>query len=407
MQSLVSKVKSILRDVKLRGDEAIRDFYEEFYGIPRDTPIRVDESEIEEALNRVDNELVETLERVAGRIERFSRSSMPRRIWLEEIEKGVLAGQLWVPLDSVGAYIPGGRAPYVSTALMTLVPARTAGVRRRVACTPPGKNGEVAPQLLAALSIAGATEVYRIGGAHAIAAMAYGTQSVRRVDKIVGPGGAWATVAKMLVQGEVGIDMLAGPTENIIVADDSCDARIVAVDVVSQAEHDRLASSVLVSLSEEFAWRVAEELDRMREKKELDETIVETLQSMGGILIADSVEEAMWFVNEYAPEHLQLMLEPCRLARALALLRNAGSVFIGVLAPTALGDYAIGTNHVLPTGGAARWRGGLSVLDYGKLVDIQVVFEEGYKLLYTDALKLARSERFRLHELSLVERVRR
>ncbi len=407
MQSLVSKVKSILRDVKRRGDEAIRDFYEEFYGIPRDTPIRVDESEIEEALNRVDNELVETLKRVAGRIERFSRSSMPRRIWLEEIEKGVLAGQLWVPLDSVGAYIPGGRAPYVSTALMTLVPARTAGVRRRVACTPPRKNGEVAPQLLAALSIAGATEVYRIGGAHAIAAMSYGTQSVRRVDKIVGPGGAWATVAKMLVQGEVGIDMLAGPTENIIVADDSCDARIVAVDVVSQAEHDRLASSVLVSLSEELAWRVAEELDRMREKKELDETVVETLQSMGGILIADSVEEAMWFVNEYAPEHLQLMLEPCRLARALALLRNAGSVFIGVFAPTALGDYAIGTNHVLPTGGAARWRGGLSVLDYGKLVDIQVVFEEGYKLLYTDALRLARSEGFRLHELSLKERAGR
>ncbi len=412
-EELEEKVKGILRDVRERGDEAVRDLYESFYGIGRDTPIRVSEDEFSEAYREVGEEFVKTLKRVASRIKAFSEAVLAplRRGWWVNAGLGVSVGQLVRPIDSVGIYVPGGRYAYPSTALMTAIPALVAGVGRVVACTPPRGDGDasVDPAVLVALDVAGVKEVFRVGGAHAVAAMAYGTETVPRVAKLVGPGGPWFTAAKSLVLRDVAVDMIAGPSEIVVLADDSADPTLIAADLVAQAEHGPDSAAVLVTTSEELARDVVKEVRRVLDAVggRQASTAEEALRRYGLIVIADSLPQAVWFVNEYGPEHLEVMVEWREVPYVLSSVRNAGSVFVGECAAVALGDYVLGTNHVIPTGGWCRVRGPLSPLDFIKFIDVQYVSAGGLASLAGDALSLAEREGFKAHAFSIKLRLER
>ncbi len=407
LEEVRGRVLEIISRVRERGDMEIVEFYEKFYGrrVVTKERIRVWEEEFTGAYEKVPGRVVEALEEAKRNIEAFHRWQLPEKVRLVRIAEGVYAGQVWRPLEVVGVYVPGGRAAYPSTALMTVVPARVAGVPRVVVCTPPGPHGGVNPVTLVALDIAGVREVYRVGGAHAAAAMAYGTETVPRVEKIVGPGGVWFTAAKLLLYGVVDVDFAAGPSEILVIADDSANPRHVALDMASQAEHDPHAAAVLVTPSEQLAWRVAEELDKLVEESPRREVVAEALKRYGAILLVDSLEEAFKFANEYAPEHLEVIVHGLSLLEVLEKVENAGSVFIGDTTPVALGDYVIGTNHVLPTGGQARRRGGLSVLDYIKIIDFQYVTPEGFRRLAPHAATLAEAEGLPGHARALEERL--
>ncbi len=404
-RELIDKVRLIVKDVKERGDESIREFYEEFYGISRDTPIKVSSEEIREAEKKVEQTFKNVIEKCIRRVRLFARKTAPPKIFIVEVEEGMYAGQLWIPYSVVGAYIPHGRAPYVSTAIMTVAPASEAGVEKVVACTPPGVGGEVNPYILYTLYKAGASEIYRVGGAHAIAAMAYGTDTIPKVEKILGPGGAWASLAKLIVRDDVAIDFYAGPTENFILADQTVEPSILAIDFVSQCEHDPLAQSILAVPSEEVAEAVVKEVSRMVEEGVVNDVAIESLSKVSFIVVYDGLSSVVELINKYAPEHLQLAVKLETAIKVLRRIRNVGSIFIGVNTPVALGDYAgFGTNHVLPTNGYARFRGGLSILDYGKLIDIQLAVDVN-KGVFESALKLAELEGFLLHKLSIQKRL--
>jgi len=405
-KELEARVRKVIGEVRERGDEAIREFYESFYRIPRDTPVRVSDDEISDAYGKVSEELVESLRRVALRIKEFSERVIApvRRSWLAEFSPGVVLGQLVRPLDIVGTYVPGGRYAYPSTALMTVVPAKVAGVGRVIACTPPLGNGDasVNPTVLVALDIAGVNEVYRVGGAHAAAAMAYGTETVPRVDKVVGPGGPWFTAAKALVARDVGVDMIAGPSEILVIADESANPAFIAADLVAQAEHGPESAAVLVTTSDGLGRRVAEEIRRIiKEVGDGGGVAEEALRKYGLIVVADSLSQAVWFANEYGAEHVEVVVNPSDVPYVLSSLKRAGSVFVGPYAPVALGDYALGTNHVIPTGGWCRVRGPLSPLDFLRFIDIQYVSGGGLAGVAEDALKIARCEGFEAHAFSI------
>jgi len=412
-EELEEKVKGILRDVRERGDDAVRDLYESFYGISRDTPIRVSVDEFSEAYGEVSGEFVEVLRRVASRIKAFSEAVLAplRKGWWVEAGLGVRVGQFARPVDSVGIYVPGGKYAYPSTALMTAVPALAAGVGRVVACTPPRGDGDasVDPAVLVALDVAGVKEVFRVGGAHAVAAMAYGTETVPRVAKLVGPGGPWFTAAKSLVLRDVAVDMIAGPSEIVVLADASADPALIAADLVAQAEHGPDSAAVLVTTSGELVKDVVREVRRVLDFVGGRQASVaeEALRSYGLIVIADSLPQAVWFVNEYGPEHLEVMVEWRDVPYVLSSVRNAGSVFVGEHAAVALGDYVLGTNHVIPTGGWCRVRGPLSPLDFIKFIDVQYVSAGGLASLAGDALTLAEREGFKAHAFSIKLRLER
>ncbi len=355
-------VKEIVLDVKNRGDEAARYYSRKFDNAELGSLI-VTEEEIEEGFNAVDDEYVGILREAAQNIAAYHRKQVQNSFIMAE-KPGVVLGQKVTPIESVGLYVPGGTASYPSSVLMNCVPAQIAGVKNIVMTTPPGKDGKIAPVILAAAKIGGVAKIVKLGGAQAIAALAYGTESVPKVDKIVGPGNIYVAEAKRQVFGTVAIDMIAGPSEILVIADGSCDAEIVAADMLSQAEHDRLASAVLVTDSEQLAQKVSEELERQIPLLPRSEIARASIDSCGKIIITADIDEAVMISNEIAPEHLEVCVE--NPFDYLEKITNAGSIFLGKNCPEALGDYFSGTNHTLPTSGTAKFSSPLSVDDFVK-----------------------------------------
>lgn len=386
-------VASILADVRANGDAALRKYTQKFDGAQL-TDIEVSSEEIDEAVNSIDKSLLKHLEFAAGNIRKFHQAQMPEKLWFMELSPGIELGQKVTPLSSVGAYVPGGRASYPSTALMTIIPAKVAGVKNVVMCTPPGSDGKVNPLTLAAARVAGADHVYKVGGVQAIVAMAYGTESVLSVDKIVGPGNVFVTVAKMQVRDRAEIDFPAGPSEVLIIADDSADAAMAASDIIAQAEHDPNAVSVLVTTSAKLAEAVRDEVKKQAANT-LRSEIVETSLKNAAILIADSMDACIELSNDFAPEHLEIMVE--NTDEVLERIDNAGSIFVGNYAPVPVGDYASGTNHVLPTAGYAKIYSGLNILHFLKTASIQRISKDGLATLKDAVISIAEKEGLEAH----------
>jgi len=395
-------VASIIRDVKVNRDKALRSYTKKFDRADIGA-IEVSKDEIEEAVSSIDKSLLKHLEFAAENIRKFHKAQMPEKMWFMELSPGIELGQKFTPLESVGAYVPGGRASYPSTALMTIIPARVAGVKRVVMCTPPGPDGKVNPLTLAAAEVAGADNVYRIGGVQAVAAMAYGTESVDPVSKIVGPGNVFVTAAKMQVRDMAEIDFPAGPSEVLIIADDTADAAMAASDIIAQAEHDPNAVSVLVTPSEKLAEDVHREVLEQASKAARLDIVNESLEN-AAILVADSMESCIGFSNDFAPEHLEIMVENSD--SVLSDIDNAGSVFVGNYAPVPVGDYASGTNHVLPTAGYAKMYSGLNILHFLKCASIQRISKEGLETLKDSVISIAEEEGLMAHAESIRTRFR-
>lgn len=355
-------VAEVIRRVRAEGDAALYEFCEKWDGAKL-TSLRVSPEEIEEAVAAVDPAFLDILKEAAENIRRFHEKQV-RTSFLQNEQSGVVTGQKIIPLDRAGLYVPGGTAAYPSTVLMDAIPARIAGCREVVMVTPPDKQGKINPVILAAAWVAGVDRIYKVGGSQAIAALAYGTESIPRVDKIVGPGNAFVAEAKKQVYGTVAIDMIAGPSEILIVADSSAKAKFVAADLLSQAEHDRLASAVLVTDDAELASEVQAEIERQLPQLARQEIARESIDKNGKIILAETLDEAIDISNAIAPEHLELCVrDPFAW---LDRVRHAGSIFMGNYCPEALGDYFAGPNHTLPTSGTARFSSPLSVDDFVK-----------------------------------------
>jgi histidinol dehydrogenase len=377
-------VRRIVADVRRRGDRAVRKYGEQWDGLAPRESLRVAEQEIKETWNSAAPELKASLRTAAANIRRFCEWQKPME-WTRT-RNGITVGQIVRPLDSVGCYVPGGRYPLVSTLLMTVIPALVAGVENIRIVSPRPR-----PEVLAAAGMLGVREVYRIGGAQAIAALAYGTQSIPRVDKIVGPGSLYVTVAKKLVSFDCAIDFLAGPTEVVIVSDAGT-PEFIAADLVAQAEHDPEALAVFITTRDGLARRVAPAAEKLSRGNTVAR---QSLRRNGIILVSASRQQSLEWANEIAAEHLTVD------AADIAFVRNAGSVFVGEYSPQAAGDYSSGPSHVLPTGGAARFRGGLSVLDYVKLISVQRLSRPGLKRITPVIESLASTEGLRAHAESI------
>lgn len=358
----LSRVREIISAVRLNGDETVRKFTAEFDGEAPES-LRVSEEEFACAERLVDGDVREALKRAAQNIAAFHRHALLRS-WQERDKSGIVLGERVTALDRVGAYVPGGGAAYPSSVLMTVIPAKIAGVREVVVATPPGAGGVINPYTLLAARLAGADAVYKCGGAQAIAALAYGTESIPAVDKIVGPGNLYVTLAKREVAGMVGIDMLAGPSEVLVLADDTARADFVAADLLAQAEHDVLAAAYCVTTSRRLAAELPVELEKQCARLTRGSVAKQALAGQGALVLARDLPEALEVVNKLAPEHLELHLaDPWQ---ALEKVRHAGAVFVGAYTPESLGDYWAGPNHVLPTAGAARFYSPLSAADFQK-----------------------------------------
>lgn len=353
---------SIVEDVRTRGDEALREYTSRFDGVDIES-FRVPQEAIDEALTRVDANVAAAIEQAAVQIRDF-HERQKQQGWFTLREDGALVGAKVQPLDSVGIYVPGGRALYPSSVLMNAIPASVAGVERIVCVTPPTKDGSLDPAILEACRVAGVTEIYSVGGAQAIAALAYGTQSIASVDKITGPGNAFVAAAKKVVSGDVGIDMIAGPSEVCVVADETSLPELVAIDLMAQAEHDPLASCYLVTFSADYADRVEAAIARHMEGSTRAEITTASLADKGLTIICPNMNTAIETVNIIAPEHLELHLPDAM--DLLGGIRHAGAIFLGEWTPEAAGDYVAGPNHTLPTGGTARFSSPLSVDEFVK-----------------------------------------
>ncbi|MDK2892118.1 histidinol dehydrogenase [Methanohalophilus sp.] len=386
-------VASILDEIKSDGDAALRKLTKQFDKAEIET-IEVSEDEIKDAMKLVDEDFIDHLRKAADNIRKFHKAQMPDKQWFMEIAPGVMAGQKVIPLNAVGAYVPGGRAAYPSTALMTVIPAKIAGVKNVSVCTPPGPDGKVLPITLAAASIAGADHIYKIGGVQAIGALAYGTESVEAVDKIVGPGNVYVTVAKMLVRNNVEIDFPAGPSEVLIIADETSEASFIAADMIAQAEHDPNAISVLVTTSNSLAENVKQEVKQQVETTPRTEIAKQSLNN-AAILIANNMDDCVAFSNAFGPEHLEIMTSDDD--KILEKITSAGSIFIGKYSPVSTGDYASGTNHVLPTSGYTRIYSGLNVQHFIKYSTIQKLSEEGLNGLKDTIVTIAEKEGLAAH----------
>ncbi len=356
------KVSEIIDRVRKEGDEALK-YYARLFDKAELSSLRVSEEEIEEALSLVDKEFLEILEEAAANIRKFHEKQKSGGFEIKK-EGGVIVGQKVIPVERAGLYVPGGTAAYPSTVLMDAIPAKIAGCERVVMVTPPSPDGRVNPVILAAAKVAGVDEIYKIGGAGAVAALAYGTQSVPKVDKIVGPGNAFVAEAKRQVFGEVSIDMIAGPSEILVIADATNRPMDVAADLLSQAEHDRMASAVLVTDDEDFALAVRDEIERQLPLLIREEIARASIDDYGKIIVTDSIASAVEVANAIAPEHLEVCVD--NPFDYLPKIKHAGSVFLGKNCPEALGDYFAGTNHTLPTSGTARFSSPLSVDDFVK-----------------------------------------
>lgn len=355
-QQMNAKVLDIIEQVRTRKDDALLEYTEKFDHVKLDSLI-MSEEEIEAVMSKVDASLIADLKEAAENIACYHEKQLQEGYEIQK-EDGVYLGQRVIPLERVGVYVPGGRAAYPSTVLMNVIPAKIAGVKEIVMVTPPSADGSVDPVIAAAAHIAGVTHICKVGGAQAVAALAYGTQSIPRVDKIVGPGNAYVACAKRLVYGKVDIDMIAGPSEILVIADKDADPEYVAADMISQAEHDPMASSILITDDETLVEKVEEALQRQSDALPRQEIISQSLSNYGTVMVCDTIEECIEKANAIAPEHLELMVQDAR--SWLPLVRNAGSVFLGYYTCESIGDYFGGCNHVLPTNGTARFASALS-----------------------------------------------
>lgn len=385
LEDVRKTVMEIIEKVKSKGDAALIEYTRLYDGVElKPENLRILREEMDAAYNTLDNTVLEAMEFIRSMVEKVCLGLLPENRLIEP-ERGLRIHVLWKPINRIGVYIPGGANPHPSTIFMTVTLAKTVGVGRVVVCSPP-RN--IKPVVLAAMKIAGVDDAFRVGGAQAIAAMAYGTETIPSVDKIVGPGGPYVEMAKRIVYGDVGVDLPAGPSEILILADESADPMLVAADLLSQAEHP-YSSSILVSTSENLALKVSEILNSM-----VDSNTFESFER-GGLFVANSLEEAAEFIDDYAPEHLEIMLEEPE--EVLRMVRSVGSVFIGALTPVSLGDYATGVSHVLPTGGAARFSSGLNPLHFMKDLIVQIVDVNGFKTLKKFAEIMAGIEGLRMH----------
>ena len=390
-------VSDIISDVRKRGDAALLDYTEKFDKVKLDS-LRVTDAEIDEAFDVVEPKFVEILRKAEKNIREFHE--MQKQSGFEINKNGKTVGQKVIPIEVAGIYVPGGTAAYPSTVLMDAVPASVAGVSRIVMVTPPGKNGKVNPVILAAAKVAGVTEIYKVGGAQAVAALAYGTETVPKTDKIVGPGNAFVAEAKRQVYGSVSIDMIAGPSEILVIADNTNRASDVAADLLSQAEHDKMASAVLVTDDEAFAAEVSEELERQIPLLERCEIARFSIDNNGKIIITDSIDAAVEIANAIAPEHLEICVDEPFFY--LDKVKHAGSVFLGKSCPEAIGDYYAGTNHTLPTGGTARFSSPLSVDDFVKKTQYIYYDPDALQSVCRDVEYFAKKEGLTAHAKSAV-----
>ena len=393
-------VAEIIRNVREKGDAALKEYTARFDGAQLDG-LLVTEAEMAEAMEKVEPEFVAILERAAANIRKF-HSRQVRNSFIINDEDGILMGQKVIPVDRAGVYVPGGTAAYPSTVLMDVIPAKIAGVKEVIMTTPPGKNGKINPAILAAARVAGVDRIVKAGGAQAIAALAYGTESVPKADKIVGPGNAFVAEAKRQVYGVVSIDMIAGPSEILIVADGKSNPAHVAADLLSQAEHDRVASAVLVTDSEELAKQVSAELEKQLPQLERFEIARESIDRNGKIIVAEDLGAAIAIANEIAPEHLELCVD--QPFDYLDSIRHAGSVFLGRNCPEALGDYLAGPNHTLPTQGTARFSSPLSVDDFVKKTQYTYFTREALGRVAEDVATFAKKEGLTGHARSAMIR---
>ena len=378
VNNVLGTVSEILENVRIEKDKAIREYTEKFDGVLIEN-LKVSKDEIEESYETLDDELLTALKNAADNIERFHKKQIPSE-WEMEVNPGIVAGQIVRPINSAGCYIPGGRAAYPSSILMTVIPAKIAGVENVVCVTPPQKDGKILDAILVAADIAGADAIYKVGGAQAIAALAYGTESIPQVEKIVGPGNIFVTAAKKLVYGQVDIEFPAGPSEVLILADETANPEFLATDI-----------------TDEFVKKLTESAPRR-------EIIEESLSKSGKIIITDTFEEAIYVTNEYAPEHLIISTKDDD--ETLSHINNAGSIFLGAYSPVAAGDYGSGTNHVLPTGGGAKMYSGLSTEAFIKKPTVQRLTKEGLKELSKTSVPIAEYEGFFAHANSFKTRLR-
>jgi len=393
-------VSAIIQKVREEGDEALFAFTKKFDGADLDS-LRVSAEEMDEALSMMEPEFLRILERAAANIRRF-HSAQVRSSFVINDTPGVVMGQKIIPVDRAGLYVPGGTAAYPSSVLMAAIPAKIAGVKEVLITTPPGKDGKINPAILAAAHAAGVDSIFKVGGAQAIAALAYGTQSIPRADKIVGPGNAYVAEAKKQVYGQVSIDMIAGPSEILIVADGASNPRHLAADLLSQAEHDKMASAVLVTDSAPLAQAVQAELERQIPQLERAEIARASIDGNGKIIVAESIPQAISIANEIAPEHLELCLD--NPFDYLDSIRHAGSVFLGRNCPEALGDYFAGPNHTLPTSGTARFSSPLGVDDFIKKTQFTYYTRDALQRVAEDVAYFARAEGLTAHARSAVIR---
>ena len=393
-------VADIIADVKRNGDAALLKYCEKF-DKAKLSSLQVTPEEMEEALSAVEPEFLEILQKAAANIRRFHERQVRNSFLIHE-ENGVIIGQKIIPVDRAGLYVPGGTAAYPSTVLMDSIPAKIAGCREVVMVTPPNKEGKINPVILAAAKVAGVDKIFKVGGAQAIAALAYGTESVPRVDKIVGPGNAFVAEAKKQVFGKVSIDMIAGPSEILIVAAGATDPRFAAADLLSQAEHDKMASAVLVTDSQDLALAVQAELEKQIPQLERAEIARASIDNNGKIIVAEDLKQAIEIANEIAPEHLELCVE--NPFDYLDSIRHAGSIFMGRNCPEALGDYFAGPNHTLPTSGTAKFSSPLSVDDFIKKTQFTYYTRDALKRVAEDVACFARAEGLTAHAKSAVIR---
>ena len=401
IENVLTAVSDILHDVRINKDESVLGYTEKFDGV-RIENLKVSEDEIKKAYDTIDTQLLSALKKASLNIEKFHKMQIPSD-WKIEVNPGITAGQIIRPINSVGCYIPGGRAAYPSSILMTVIPAKIAGVKRIVCVTPPQKDGSILDAILVAADLAGADEIYKVGGAQAIAALAYGTESIRSVEKIVGPGNIFVTAAKKLVYGQVDIEFPAGPSEVLILADETANSEFIATDILAQAEHDPNASCFLVTDSETLAKKVNEDVDRLSKTSPRCEIIEESLSKNGKIIVTENIGEAIHVTNEYAPEHL--IISTANDSEVLSEINNAGSIFLGSYSPVAAGDYGSGTNHVLPTGGGAKMYSGLSTESFIKKPTVQRITKDALAELSKISVPIAEYEGFYAHADSFKKRL--
>ena len=395
-------VRKILQDVAAEGDRALIRYTEKFDQVALSS-LKVTKEEIEESLERLPEGMLKIMEEAAGNIRSY-HEKQKQNSWVDLAASGTMLGQKRTPLDSVGIYVPGGTAAYPSSVLMNAIPAHVAGVERIVMVSPPGKDGKLPASVLAASSIAGVTDIYKVGGAQAIGALAYGTETIAKVDKITGPGNIYVALAKREVYGDVDIDMIAGPSEIAVLADETADARYVAADLLSQAEHDARACSVLVTTSRELAEQVKAEVEMQLESLPRKEIAASAWEEFGGIYVAETMEEAVAAINELSPEHLEIQTKDAM--NVTGAIKHAGAIFIGAYSSEPVGDYFAGPNHVLPTNGTARFSSPLNVDDFQKKTSLIMYSKEDMERNAAKIAAFARLEGLEAHARAVEARLK-